>query len=102
MRHERTMQISADQLSDANEILQRTEFVEDAGRDEVFYSFSVPFGDGIEVDIKVCNGDGPFVDAILFHNWSEVCVMEPCFESLDGEYHFYYEDNEYVVFVEEE
>ena len=98
----RTVKVTANQLSEANEILKRTDFVEDAGRDELLYSFSVSFGNGIEADIKVYNGDGPFVDAILFHDGSEVFIMEPCVEQLDGEYIFEYLGHKYIVNIEQD
>jgi len=102
MKYQKIIKVRAVELADANEILQRTEFVDDAGRDEVIYLFSVVFFDNIEADIKVCNGDGPFINAILFNNGSEVCVSEPAFDSLEGEYIFSYEDDEYTVLVEGE
>jgi len=106
MKHEQTIQVPEDEIAEMNEILQRSEFIEDAGRDEVIKLYRTIFDDGYEVDIKVCNGNSPFVDAILFHNGREICVLDPCFENIDGEYHFwtknFNEGDEYVVIIEEE
>lgn len=62
--------------------------VSDARRDAVLHVFTVDFDDGIEADIKVCNGDtGPWIDAVLFEFGHEVQVLEPS-TILLGEYLF--------------
>jgi hypothetical protein len=56
--------------------------------------------EGMDVDINVydsCNG--PWIDAILFKDTSEVMVLEPQYELL-GEYPFEYEGVKYVVKLE--
>lgn len=52
------------------EILDLEEgFAEDYGRDEVIQTISIPFATPYGqyvVDIKVCNGDTPYIDPVLF------------------------------------
>jgi len=105
MIHTQTIQVPADDIAKVNEILQRGEFVDEVSRDEVFCFQSLSFEDGIEVDIKVCNGDPPFVDAVLFKDGHEISVVQPDGDTLDGEYHFCpngCNEDEYLVIIETE
>lgn len=72
-------------------------------RDETF-TYTVPFENGIEVDIKlvICEEDTPYIEGVMFKNGSEVIHTEPDFDSILGEYQFEYNNNNYVVVVEEE
>ena len=63
-------------------------------------SYTADFGGGIEAEIKVCKGDPPFVDAVLYDKGSEVQLMDVSDELL-GEYLFYYDEKVYAVTVEE-
>ena len=96
-----TKRITVDQetLSEMNTILQRNEFVEDAGRDEILWIATAKFEDGYEIDIKVCNGHGPFVDPVLFRHGSELIVGEVGGQ-LNGEYIFACDDKEFIVIVD--
>ena len=86
-------------VSEINGFLAVDKPVPDAGLDEVMNTFTANFGNGIEADIKFCNGDtGPYIDAVLFQDGSEVHVLEPS-DILDGEYPFEYKDVTYVVDV---
>ena len=62
--------------------------VTDTKRDAVLQKFSIPFGNGYEADIKVCNGgSGPWIDAVLFDGRGcEVAVTEPGGGPIEGEY----------------
>jgi hypothetical protein len=71
-------------------------FYPDAGQDEVMLLLRTDFGDGIEADIKVCNGNTPYVDPVLFNNGSEVCVGEVS-DTLVGDYAFDYAGETYKV-----
>lgn len=52
------------------------------------------------MDIKVVNSEsGPFVDAVLFRDGHEVCLLEPGFDSIRGEYRFEVEGYSIVVEV---
>ena len=88
-------------LADLEEILQRTTGLSD--EPDVIETFTVWLDDGIEVDLKVCNGSedsGPYVDAVLFHSGSEACVLEVS-DTLLGSYLFYYNGTTYIVHVSE-
>ena len=72
----------------------------DCKEDDVLHTLTFKFGDGIEADIKVCNGDtGPWVDSVLFREGSEVQVLEPS-DSLAGEYPFEYSGRQYMLTIE--
>ena len=84
-------------VSEIEGFLAKDKPVPDAGLDEVMNTFMANFGEGIEADIKFCNGDtGPYIDAVLFDEGSEVFVLEPS-DILEGEYVFEYQDVKYVV-----
>ena len=77
-------------------------FLDSEGEDSVgtIQNYTADFGGGLEADIKVCKGDPPFVDAVLYANGSEVQVMDVSDELL-GEYLFYHNGKVYAVIVEE-
>jgi len=56
----------------------------------------------VEIDIKVCDGDSPFVDPVMFQDGSEVGCLE-CADELLGEYVFsgFLKDT-FTVIVEQE
>lgn len=59
---------------------------------EILHTETADFGEGIEADIKVVQGDGeagPYVDAVLFDHGEQICVLEPEFEQFNGIYSFY-------------
>lgn len=59
-------------------------------RDETI-TFTAKFANGYEADIKlvICEEDSPFVDPVLFDSVGhEICVLEPDFDSFDGDYVF--------------
>ncbi len=69
------------------------------GKDEV-HTLTAKFPTGIEADIKVVNGDSPYVDPVLFEkNGSELTVIEPT-DTILGEYIFWDEKDNYIVKVE--
>lgn len=86
---------------------------EGAGRDSVIETFSTKVSDGTNhfgVDIKVCNGDTPYVDPVLFEVekveggtdvWSEIYPLD-VEEELLGEYEFETEKDgiSFVITVE--
>lgn len=61
--------------------------------DEVLETYTFDFGGGIAVDVKLCNGNGPWAEAVLFKDGIEVLVSEPTdqwlyeweFEMKDGD-----------------
>ena len=55
------------------------------------YIYTVDFGEGEQADIKACNGNPPYVDAVLFRDGCEICVAEPS-DNLLGEYYLETED----------
>ena len=90
-----TITIPRSQVSDIIEILDRTE--ELPRENDTIYCFTARFNDGCEVDIKVCNGDSPYIDPVLFDaRGYELAVGDPCWDIL-GEYWFMVGDDEYVV-----
>jgi len=75
---------------DPQEVKEMQDFLDGGGdgTDSVIRTYTVEMGNGFEVDIKVCDGDRPFVDPVLFHDGSEVCTIEVS-DELCGEYQFY-------------
>lgn len=82
------MRITPSRLRVVKSLLDRKSPATDAGSDEVLMSFTHRFPDGFEVDLKVCNGDTPWLDAVLFDpHGHEVQVLEPS-DTILGEYPF--------------
>lgn len=65
-------------------------------KDGVIDRFTAVFGGGWEADIKVCNGDGPYIDPVLFKDGHEVNVLEVR-EALLGDYVFRGEGRVFLV-----
>lgn len=81
-----------------NGFLQCEERIPDEPKD-VIQTFTCIFNDGFEADIKVCNGDGPYVDSVLFDpDGTEVQVLDVG-DQLDGVYQFEYGHKLYIVQV---
>ena len=91
--------ITPDEKKNMQEVLDITEgHAEDYGRDEVIEVFSTVFDTPYKkygVDIKVCNGDTPYVDPVLFevveqegvNHWFEIYPLDVD-DTLEGEYEF--------------
>lgn len=61
---------------------------------DVLATITVKFTDGCEADIKICDGDARWIDAVLFdENGHQISVLEPS-DSLLGNYTF---DSEHTV-----
>ena len=92
--HRRSLEI-------AEAMLSSEEAVKGYREGDTLCVFPVDFGNGVEADIKICNGNmGPWVDAVLFDNGQEVCVLEPSFDpDITGEYIFEYGDDEYHAYL---
>ena len=81
-----TLTVKAYVLDEMNRILEGPG-LEDTDKDGVIQTFTAQFDDGCFADIKVCNGDTLWIDAVLFTpNGGEIAVMEPQEGPLDGEY----------------
>ena len=75
--------------------------LEDMKNAAVIETLSANFGNGFEADIKVVNGDTPYVDAVLFFHGCEVLTLDVS-ETLLGEYAFRHKGEKYIVQVEYE
>ena len=94
----RTKQVPRERVDELNHMLSLP-IIPDIGDHEIVETFTVDFGEGIEADIKVCNGDTPFVDPVIFENGSELCCIDVC-DEIDGEYHFLVDDITYIAVIE--
>ena len=102
MMFTKTIQIPAD------EAREMQEYVESKGQDKVatIRSYTADFPDSetgegdIAIDIKVCVGDPPFIDPVMFQNNHDIGCLEPA-GTLLGEYHFtHFLKNQYIVILE--
>ena len=83
---ETTLLVETHVLEEMNRILENPG-LEDTDRDAIIQTFTGQFSDGCSADIKVCNGDTPWIDAVLFDpHGSETALLEPQDGPLDGEY----------------
>ena len=71
--------------------------------DSVLFEKVINFNKNIMVLIQVCTGqNNAYINSVLFKNGQEVTCLECEGEdSLDGEYIFDFNENEYVVKIEE-
>lgn len=95
------IEIPTDELKEMNKILNLKRASVNHKKDEVIKTYTAKFGEKIEADIKVCNGDSPYVDAVLFEDGNEVDVLEVS-EILLGDYEFEHSNVNYTVRVIEE
>jgi len=84
-------------------------YYEGAGRDEIIYVICIGFPNNIEAEIKVCNGNTPYVDPVLFEVVQEKTASGETInigvevglldvrDELLGEYHFEYNGDKYIV-----
>jgi len=97
MANEHTIvQVDPKVIDEINSILTRNEPLPDCG--DIIEIFTADFGGGIEADIKVCNGDGPYVDPVLFIDGYEICLGEPRWH-LEGDYEFSFLGDTYTVCI---
>jgi molybdopterin biosynthesis enzyme MoaB len=87
---------------ESNEADLMQSYLDSEGEDRVgtIQTYTAVFNDNVEADIKVCNGNPPFVDAVLYDGGTEVELREVTDELL-GEYVFFYKGKIYTVMVEE-
>jgi len=95
----KTILVEQNLLAEMNDHLESNDFIESYGDNELLWIGTAKFTEDIEADIKICNGDGPYVDPVLFHNNNEVLSIEVT-DRLDGEYVFEYKGTKYIVLVD--
>jgi len=105
MKSETKISIESSVLQEMNRILSLDKGLEDTKNGNTIQTFYADFEDGTQADIKVCNGSedsSPWIDAVLFdEDGNEITCFIADSETLDGEYIFFYGDDEYVVEVNE-
>ena len=75
------------------ELKKMQEFLDGKGNGTIntIKTYTVKFDDygegDIQIDVKVCDGDTPFVDVVMFQDGSEISCFEPS-DTLVGEYIF--------------
>jgi len=97
----KTISIRANTLRELNAILA-TENVQPTAED-VMFSVTVEFDDGCQADIKLVNGEPPYVDPVLFDKeGNELGTIEPDSETFQGEYIWEVNGRQYVATIEED
>ncbi|PLS19145.1 hypothetical protein CVD28_01685 [Bacillus sp. M6-12] len=72
----------------------------DYDHDATIKTYTAKFANGFQADIKVCNGDTPYIDNVLFDEQGCEVDCPEISESLLGEYDFQFEGDSYRVLVE--
>lgn len=87
---------------DPNEADIMQAYLDSTGEDKVgtIQTYTATFDGDVEADIKVCQGDPPFVDAVLYDSGSEVELLAVA-DILLGEYTFFYNSDVYTVILEQ-
>jgi len=97
MNKEIIIYIPKEELADLNSLMKGDAVIVS---EHTIATHTAKFSNGIEADIKVCGvkstdeDESAYIDAVLFKNGSEVCCLEPSFDTLDGEYIFDDPDNQ--------
>jgi hypothetical protein len=104
----KVIKVPAKEFDYYQKVLQFSEQIPDFDTNGVAETYTAKFDNGIEADIKVCNAEaesgGAYIDPVLFkldksRKFSyEVCVLEVA-DTLDGQYNFEYNGDEYQVIV---
>lgn len=97
-KFKQVIEVTLEEAKLVNEILEIEEGrYEEADDEEAIKTWTAKFENGYEVDIKLCNGDTPYIDSVLFNpNGSQVAVLEIS-EYLIGEYSFEANGDNYDV-----
>lgn len=76
--HETTLYVDATVVHETNRILERKSKLDDTKEDLVIETFTGTFPNQCQADIKVCNGNPPYIDPVLFdENGIEISLLEP-------------------------
>lgn len=104
MRNEKNLFIESSIINKYNELME-LDFIaydeHDIPRYSTIESWTTDFGNGFEVDLKVCssNYDEPiWCEAVLFLNGNEISCSD-VEDKLNGEWIFNYNDIEFILHV---
>lgn len=96
-----TILVPSEEIDFLNKILSIEEgYYEGAGHNDTIATYTAKFSNGYEADIKVCNGDTPFIDPVLFNSNGYQLQVLDCEDTLEGEYCFEVDGKEYIVNIE--
>ena len=84
----KTIKIKKEQADEWNRMLDLDDYDIDSDRDGIIDCITVDFGEGIQADLKLCNGEPPYIDPVLFDNGNEVMFLEAFATTVEGEYSF--------------
>jgi hypothetical protein len=96
--HDTTLLVDAHVVQKMNRILNGP-CVEDTKHDATIQVFTTSFPNGVEADIKVCNGDSsPWIDAVLFdQDGNEIALQEPSGWPLNRDWEWEDDGEKYVL-----
>lgn len=97
--HQVIIHIPSAKKSKLRSILNRKTAHPDYDQDGVIAILTANFPSGHQVDIKVCNGDGPYIDAVLFAPSGNQIGEGLVPESITGEFIFQAGDERFQVTV---
>ena len=100
MKYHSTIQIPQKELDEMNTILLN-ELNPNIKENDVIKTYTANFSEPnqeIKVDIKVINGDTPYVDPVLFDDGSSLTMIDVR-DQLDGEYVFNINADQFVVTI---
>lgn len=101
---ERILEILPDEIERYDKLMQAEEVdyeAEDINRYETVKRWTANFGNGYEMDLKVCSSDSDeplWCETVLFLNGSEVDCSE-VYDELEGEWQLYHNDVTFILQV---
>jgi len=93
------VKILNDDAKEFNKILRRKTAHPDYGRDSVIDVITVEFSNGYQADIKICNGNGPYIDPVLFDADGEELTTDAVTDTILGKFVFTDNESESIRFV---
>lgn len=98
MIHNANIEICKSVVDDVNAILNSGKIQPTA--EDIMFAFTASFANGYEADIKLVNGNPPYIDPVLFDsNGCELSVISADAETINGEYHWFVGNDEYRLCV---
>lgn len=92
--------LTKEKVIEINNILSSETFIPKYDPDGIIEVFTIKFDNNLEVDIKVCNGNSPYLDVVIFDKGAEVnCFLGE--DNILGEYDFEYNGEKYQILIKE-
>ena len=87
-------------INEMNKLLKQKVMCDDYGRDQTIETFTAHFDNGMEMDIRICNGseeDSPYICYELFDKGEEIDSNSSTTEKLNDSFTLFDGEDTYIV-----